>query len=115
MATKLRELLGSALTSLRYEPTEERLRICLDGGPVADTVDGLLVWKPRRLVPTYAVPESDVAARLESAGRVDDLADESVLVPTDPFTVDYVAFFNERVDIVVDGQHRERPVTHWSD
>jgi uncharacterized protein (DUF427 family) len=115
VATKLRELLGSALTSLRYEACEKRLRISLHGEPVADTVDGLLVWEPRRLVPTYAVPESDIAARLESVGRVDDLADESVLVPTNPFTVDYVAFFNERVDIVVDGQHRERPVTHWSD
>jgi hypothetical protein len=47
MATKMRELLGSALTSLRYEPTEKRIRIYLDG-------------EPQRLVPTYAVPEADV-------------------------------------------------------
>jgi len=25
-----------------------------------------------------------------------------------------IAFFNERVDIVVDGERRERPVTPWS-
>ncbi|MDT7770694.1 MAG: hypothetical protein QOI30_3711, partial [Mycobacterium sp.] len=81
----MRDLLSSALPSLRYEPTEKRLRIHLDGEPVADTVNGLLVWEPRRVVPTYAVPESDVAARLESAGRVDDLADLPVLVPTNPF------------------------------
>jgi uncharacterized protein (DUF427 family) len=27
---------------------------------------------------------------------------------------DHIAFFNERVDVIVDGQHRERPVTQWS-
>jgi uncharacterized protein (DUF427 family) len=104
VATKLRELLGSALTSLRYEACEKRLRICLDGEPVADTVDGLLVWEPRRLVPTYAVPESDIAARLESAGRVDDLDDESVLVPTNPFTVHSCT--GEMFDVVLGGVRR---------
>jgi uncharacterized protein (DUF427 family) len=86
MATKMRDLLGSALKSLRYEPTEKHLRISLDGEPVADTINGLLVWEPRRVVPTYAVPEADISARLESVGRVDDLADLPVLVPTNPFT-----------------------------
>ena len=27
---------------------------------------------------------------------------------------DYIAFFNERVDIEVDGELQERPVTQWS-
>jgi uncharacterized protein (DUF427 family) len=99
MATKMRDLLGGALTSLRYEPTEKRIRIDLDGEPVADTVDGLLIWEPRRLVPTYAVPEADVAAVLESAGRVNDLDDESVLVPTNPFTVHSCT--GEMFDVIV--------------
>ena len=43
--------------SLRYEPTDKRLRIYLNEAQVADTVNGLLVWEPRRVVPTYAVPE----------------------------------------------------------
>ena len=47
----MRDLLGGALGSLRYEPTEKRLRMSLDGELVGDTVDGLLVWEPRRLVP----------------------------------------------------------------
>jgi hypothetical protein len=34
MATKMRDLLGGALLSLRYEPTEKRLRIHLDREPV---------------------------------------------------------------------------------
>jgi uncharacterized protein (DUF427 family) len=82
----MRDLLGGALQSLRYEPTDKRLRIYVGEEPVADSVDGLLVWEPRRVVPTYAVPERDVSARLESAGRVDDLADLPILVPTNPFT-----------------------------
>jgi uncharacterized protein (DUF427 family) len=86
MGIRMRDLLGGALPSLRYEPTDKRLRIELDGEPVADTVNGLLVWEPRRLVPTYAVPERDISAQLASAGRVDELADLPVLVPTNPFT-----------------------------
>jgi uncharacterized protein (DUF427 family) len=31
-----------------------------------------------------------------------------------PEIAGYVAFFNERVDVIVDGVRRERPVTHWS-
>jgi uncharacterized protein (DUF427 family) len=27
---------------------------------------------------------------------------------------DHIAFFNERVDVIVDGQSGERPVTQWS-
>jgi uncharacterized protein (DUF427 family) len=104
MATKMRELLGGALTALRYEACEKRLRVDLDGEPVADTVDGLLVWEPRRLVPTYAVRESDIAARLESAGRFDDLDDESVLVPTNPFKVHSCT--GEMFDVIVAGVRR---------
>ena len=36
MGTRMRDLLDSALPSLRYEPTEKHLRIHLDGEPVAD-------------------------------------------------------------------------------
>jgi len=86
MATKMRDLLADAMPSLRYEPTDKRIRIHLGDVLVADTVNGLLVWEPRRIVPTYAVPQADISARLESAGRVDDLADLPVLVPTNPFT-----------------------------
>ena len=100
----MRDLLGGALRSLRYEPTEKRLRVYLDGESVADTVDGLLVWEPRRVVPTYAVPERDVTARLESVGRVDDLADLPVLVPTNPFAAHSCA--GEMLDVVLDGATR---------
>jgi uncharacterized protein (DUF427 family) len=74
MAIKMRDLLGDALGSIRYEPTEKRLRVYCAEQLVADTRSGLLVWAPGRVVPTYAVPESDVVARLEPAAvsRSDD-------------------------------------------
>jgi uncharacterized protein (DUF427 family) len=101
MGTRIRDLHGGELQSLRYEPTEKRLRVYLDEESVADTVDGLLVWEPRRVVPTYAVPESDVMARLESVGRVDGLADLPVLVPTNPFSAHSCT--GEVLDVVLDG------------
>lgn len=67
MAIKMRDLLGTALGSLRYEPTAKRLRIYLADELVADTLKGRLVWEPGKVVPTYAVPESDVMVRLEPA------------------------------------------------
>jgi uncharacterized protein (DUF427 family) len=100
----MRDLLGGALQSLRYEPTDKRLRIYLGGAPVADTVNGLLVWEPRRVVPTYAVPQRDVSARLESLGRVDDLADLPVLVPTNPFTAHTCT--GEMFDVVIGAVRR---------
>ncbi|MBV8290898.1 MAG: hypothetical protein JOY55_03600, partial [Mycobacterium sp.] len=104
MATKMRDLLGGALPSLRYEPTNKRLRIYLGDELVADTVNGLLVWEPRRVVPTYAVPERDVSARLESVGLVDDLTDLPVLVPTNPFAAHSCT--GEMFDVAVGGTRR---------
>jgi hypothetical protein len=112
MGTRMRDLLDGALGSLRYEACEKHLRTYLDGVPVADTVKGVLVWEPRRLVPTYAVPHADFAAELESAGRVDDLADLPVLVPTNPFAAHTCT--GEMLDVIVDGQLRQRSITPFS-
>lgn len=67
MAIKMRDLLGDVLGSLRYEPTDKRLRVYRTDELVADTLNGRLVWEPGRVVPTYAVPESDVTAPLDPA------------------------------------------------
>jgi uncharacterized protein (DUF427 family) len=104
MATRMRDVLGGALPTLRYEPTDKQLRVYLNGAPVADTVHGLLVWEPRRVVPTYAVPEADVSARLEPVGRVEDVADLPILVPTNPFTAHSCT--GEIFDVVLDAATR---------
>src|SRR6201988_5297089 len=102
MATRMRDLLGGALPSLRYEPTDKHLRVYLNGAPVADT--GLRVGEPGGVVPTYAVPEADISARLETVGKVDDVADLPILVPTNPFTAHSCT--GEMFDVTVDASTR---------
>ena len=40
----------------------------MGGEPVADTCEALLVWEPRRVVPTYAVPINAMTGQLVPAG-----------------------------------------------
>ncbi|HEX5620825.1 MAG TPA: DUF427 domain-containing protein [Solirubrobacteraceae bacterium] len=68
------------LRKLRYEPTEKRLRAQLDGQPAIDTTHALLVWEPRRVVPSFAVPVTDVAGELVPADGGDE-SDSEVLHP----------------------------------
>jgi uncharacterized protein (DUF427 family) len=64
MSTRMRDAMREQLRKLRYEPTEKRLRAQLDGEPAIDTTRALLVWEPRRVVPSFAVPVEDVAGEL---------------------------------------------------
>lgn len=49
-----------SLSELRTAATPKRLRARLSGKTVLDTRDALLVWEPRRVVPSYAVPATDL-------------------------------------------------------
>jgi uncharacterized protein (DUF427 family) len=86
MAVKIAHLLGSQLDALRYEPTPKRLRASVGSHLVADTCDGILVWEPRRLVPTYAVPAQSVSADLPPRKNTTPHPDAPLLDPTNPFT-----------------------------
>ena len=67
---------------LRYEPTERRVR----ADDVVDTTRALLVWEPRRIVPSYAVPIEDLRAGVLPGGET--AADAGgVLHPGIPFAV----------------------------
>jgi uncharacterized protein (DUF427 family) len=103
MSIRISDLLGSVIESLRYEPTEKRLRVYLDRKLVADTRQGRLVWEPRRVVPSYAVPASDLAAQLEPAAQPADPIDRPLGQPS-PFAAHSSpgAVF----DVVVDGTRR---------
>lgn len=48
------------LQDLRYAATPKRLRASRDGRVVLDSVDAMIVWEPRRVVPMYAVPPGDL-------------------------------------------------------
>ncbi len=64
MAVSLSQHFMSVVLDLRYEPTLKRIRVQLGADPVAQTDRGMLIWEPLRVVPSYAVPEADVAATL---------------------------------------------------
>ena len=97
MSIELRALMTSGFDQFRVQPTAKRIRAVLDGETVADTTRALLVWEPRRVVPSYAVPVEDVHGRLVPAGvpaagpgpagPVPMLGDRPVLDPSIPFAV----------------------------
>ncbi len=60
-----------------HEPVAKRVRALLDGVTVADTTRAALVWEPRRIVPSYAIPETDIAG--------DVVPDPGPPVPDDGF------------------------------
>jgi uncharacterized protein (DUF427 family) len=67
MSTRIQDLMNRAREELRHEPVERRVRAHLGGEPVADSTRAMLVWEPRRICPTYAVPIEDIAAGLSTA------------------------------------------------
>ncbi len=89
----------SGLPELRYEPTEKWIRAKIDESLVIDSTRALLVWEPRRVVPSYAVPREDVRADLrpcekeaegssrETGYRMPYLTEMPVLTPEIPFQV----------------------------
>jgi uncharacterized protein (DUF427 family) len=112
MGTRLRDVLMGELDSLRYEPTEKRIRATLGDRTVIDSTRALLVWEPKRVVPTYAVPSEDVDGEIEAAadGTGPDpaevaapvLGDRPVLDPSIPFDVH--SSDGERLTIRADGR-----------
>jgi len=67
MALELGSRLFDSLPELRYFGTAKRVRAVVGGQTVVDSTRARLVWEPRRLVPSYAVPVGDVRAELVPA------------------------------------------------
>jgi uncharacterized protein (DUF427 family) len=73
-----------------HEPTAKRVRIEHGGETVAETDRPLLVWEPRRIVPSYAVPIEDLHMELTPATEPADAPDPArfpVLHPGIPFSL----------------------------
>jgi uncharacterized protein (DUF427 family) len=99
MSIQMRGLLAGGIGQLRHEPTAKRIRAVLGGATVVDSTRAVLVWEPRRIVPSYAIPVDDVAGEVvpadeaavgaaDGAGvRVPDVSGSPVLTPADPFAV----------------------------
>jgi uncharacterized protein (DUF427 family) len=64
MAIRMSTTLKRLNTELRYEPVVQRIRVSLGEHVVADTTDAILVWEPRRIVPSYAVPREALDAEV---------------------------------------------------
>lgn len=84
-----------ALCDLRIHPVRTWVRATSGGVTVVDTRDAALVWEPRRVVASYAVPRADVTGDLvpwdgtagaEHAVRIGHDG-PSVLDPRTPFSV----------------------------
>ena len=71
MSTLMTDALARLREELRHEPTAKRIRGTLGGDVVVESTRALLVWEPRRISPTYAVPREDIRAELASAGPVE--------------------------------------------
>jgi uncharacterized protein (DUF427 family) len=64
MSILLHRALREQLGDLRYETTEKLVRAVVAGVTAAESTSALLVWEPRRVVPSYAVPVQDLRAEL---------------------------------------------------
>jgi uncharacterized protein (DUF427 family) len=91
---RLRDVMMGQLGALRWEPTDKRIRATAGDATVVDTTRALLVWEPKRVVPSYAVPAADIAAeiaaRSDGAGEPEQppmLAGRPVYDPSVPFAV----------------------------
>ena len=64
MAVRMFDVVFGVLPDLRVHPTAKRVRAEAGGRVVVDSRRVLIVWEPRRVVPSYAVPEDDVDGEL---------------------------------------------------
>jgi uncharacterized protein (DUF427 family) len=116
MSSQVRELLASGFGQMRHEPTAKRIQAVLGGETVVDSTRAVLVWEPRRIVPSYAVPVEDVRGELVPAGpatgavggdvgvSLGDVTALRVLDPRVPFSTHSTS--GEAVDLRVAGQVR---------
>jgi uncharacterized protein (DUF427 family) len=82
----MQDMMARARSELRHEPIERRVRANLGGEAIIDSTRAMLVWEPRRVVPSYAVPVEDIRAEL-SIARATDGRVAGVLHPGIPFSV----------------------------
>jgi uncharacterized protein (DUF427 family) len=111
--------------------TDRHIRVSLDGEPLAETHRAIALFESN-LPPRWYIPREDVVAELEptdtvtrcpykgtaSYYSVNGTKDLAWYYP-DPLTEvgrinDLLCFFNEKVDLELDGELQQRPDTAWS-
>src|SRR4051794_5139216 len=115
MSVRMQDVISGVLGELRYEPTTKRIRARLGGETVVDSTRAVLLWEPRRVVATWAVPAADVRAELAAGAPAPPAADDvghplpdvharPVLTPAVPFAVHTAP--GEPLDVIAGGQRR---------
>ena len=84
MALHLADHMAAALPTLRVHPTAKRIRAMVDGKVVVDSTRARIVWEPRRIVPSYAVPVADIAGMLTLSNGAPRGAAHPVTIGTGP-------------------------------
>jgi uncharacterized protein (DUF427 family) len=82
----MQDLLAQARGELRYEPIERRVRGNIGAQAIVDSTRAILLWEPRRVCPSYAVPAEDIQTELSAAPAMNGHVD-GVLHPGIPFSV----------------------------
>ena len=117
-------------------PSERHVRVELDGELLAESRRPTAVFEttlptrwylPREEVRMELLEPSETVTHCPFKGvatfysaRVGDVVHRDVAwsyqdpIPENPRIADLIAFFNERVDLVVDGERQRRPFTPWS-
>jgi uncharacterized protein (DUF427 family) len=116
--------------------SSRHVRVALDGETVADTRRPLLLVETG-LPPRWYIPRADVrwdllrptdttsacpykgrasyfSAQIGDAEHRNIAWSYETPIPECPRIKQAICFFNERVDLTVDGEAQERPETHWS-
>lgn len=84
MSSRLTDQLLARFMELRHEPIRKRVRARLGDETVVDSVRALVVYEPRRVVPSYAVPIADVSGELMMAATAGAMAAHPGHVLDDP-------------------------------
>jgi uncharacterized protein (DUF427 family) len=95
MAVQMNSLISSAQGKLRVHPVAKWIRATSGGEVIVSSTSALAVWEPGRVVPSYAVPASDVKAQLVPVDIGSDVArpaqtgaaESLILTPRTPFSV----------------------------
>lgn len=82
----MHDFMSEARGLLRHEPIERRVRARAGGREIVDSTRAMLLWEPRRICPSYAVPASDIQAELATAPATNGEA-PPILHPGIPFSV----------------------------